>query len=361
MEPMSDVVSRATHGKAKGKHSYKSERDKKAREETPEQEMESEEDSFVEAENPSELDFDEKDYVDLDFASVGKTSEVAAPEGGERLDEKNEEETTPERDSNVLTYARLKALTESLTKAFTTKKLKHFLMAFSSGVKLEDTEKEKKIVIPDTDTFQELMVFAFQAVPEIILKHLTHGSKKVKKVVDLEELQKIIHLLKNYISNYILFLGKLSDTTMIEFILSNSLPVAKFILHLKPYHLKLAKLAIKLWSESASPSVQLFSFILIREIAKENQQTESPGEYYTQILKKCYKGYSDNAKLMGWKNYDTIQFMRNCYVELCGIDLDISYQQAFAQIRKFGLDLRALVKQTLVLLFLLFPPRINKK
>eukprot|EP01022_Parablepharisma_sp_SALTPOND_P032460 TRINITY_DN846_c0_g1_i1.p3 TRINITY_DN846_c0_g1~~TRINITY_DN846_c0_g1_i1.p3 ORF type:complete len:452 (+),score=50.40 TRINITY_DN846_c0_g1_i1:8057-9412(+) len=325
-------------------YSYASKRDKRVREEEPEEE--NEDASFSEVSNPSELDFDEKDYVGLQFSSLSHPEEKK--EGNE---EEMAEQKTVIEGGNVLTYDRLKELTEKLTESFTTKKFRQFLMAFSSGVRLEDTEKEKKIVIPDTATFQELMVFAFQEIPQILLKYLAKTTKKSKKFqIDPEKLQKIVHLLRNYISNYILFLGKLSDTAMIEFILSNSLPIANFILYLKPYHAKLTRLAIKLWSESSNPNVQLFAFILIREIAKENQKSENPSEFYAQILKRCYKSYSENAKLMGWKNYDIIQFMRNCYVELLGVDLSVAYQQAFAQIRKLCLDLRALIKQTLVLL-----------
>ena len=51
---------------------------------------------------------------------------------------------------------------------------------------------------------------------------------------------------------------------------------------------------------------------------------------------------------MGWRNYDSVQFMRNCYIELIGINLSIGYQITFAQIRKLCLDLRGLIKQSLV-------------
>ena len=338
-----------TEGKA---YSYSSSRDKKVREEILEQDND---ESFEEADNPSELDFDEKDYVDLGLDSLASSAKSAAKsstttEEGKEEDNSEESAAKPQiiEGDNVLTSDRLKTLIESLTTNFTTKKFRQFLMAFSSGVRLEDTEKEKKIVIPDTNTFQELMVFAFQGIPAILNTYLSKNTSKAGKGLDHEKLQKIIHLLKNYISNYILFLGKLSDTAMIEFILSNSLPIAGFVLYLKPYHLKLARLAIRLWAESTSSNAQLFAFVLIREIAKENQAMESSSDLFSQVLRRCYKAFSENAKLMGWKNYDRIQFMRNCYVELSGIDLSIGYQQAFAQIRKLGLDMRTLVKQTLV-------------
>ena len=321
-------------------YSYANERDRKVRE----GEMEEEGDSFSEISNPSELDFDEKDYVNLDFSSL------------EHPKDTGDEEEKEVSDTNVLTKDRLSALIEKLTQKTTTKTLKRFLMAFSSAVKIEDTEGTKKVIIPNTNTFQSLMVFAFQSMPNILLKYLTNEES----TIDTTKLKKSIHILKNYISNYILFLAKLSDTEMIEFILSNALPLVNFLLYLKPYHMKFLKLVIKIWAES-NTSVQLFAFILIREIAKENQKEDNVSEIYSYILKKCYKGYTENAKLMGWKNYDTIQFMKNCYIELAGIDLVVSYQQAFSHIRKLCLDLRTIVKETLVILILILDQRECKE
>ncbi len=301
---------------------------------------EDEDSSFSEASNPSELDFDEKDYMQLNFAKKAKK------EGDE---EEAKEETEATEGTNTLTSARLKAMTEGLAQGITSKRLKQFLMAFSSAVHLEEGDKEKKILIPSTATFQELMVFAFQELPILLKTFVSKPAAEGKKVVlDAEKLGKNENLLKNYVSNYIAFLGKLNDTAMVEFILTNSIPLAFFVLRLKPYHLKLVKLCVKLWSESENANVQLFAFILLREIAKQNQDTERNSEFFTLILKRCYKGYAENSRIMAWKNYDAVQFMRNCFVELMGMDTDMAYQQAFSQIRKLCLDLRTLIKQTLV-------------
>lgn len=308
-------------------YTYANERDRRVREGGAEEDNE----SFSEVSNPSELDFDEKDYVSLDFSSLERPKDA----------EDGQEKKTSE--GNVLTNARLKSLTEKLTQQITAKMLKRFLLAFSSAVRVDDSEKEKKVIIPNTSIFQSLMVFAFQSIPSLLSQYL----KSPQSTIDLVKLQKTIHLLKNYVSNYILFLNKLSDREMIEFILSNALPLASFLLYLKPYHVKLVKLVIKIWAES-SGSLQIHAFMFIRDIAKENERDVRVPELCSYILKKCYRGYSENARLTGWKNYDAIQLMRNCYVELAGIDLVVSYQLAFSHIRKLCLELRNTMKEALV-------------
>eukprot|EP00826_Nyctotherus_ovalis_P049991 TRINITY_DN6082_c0_g1_i7.p1 TRINITY_DN6082_c0_g1~~TRINITY_DN6082_c0_g1_i7.p1 ORF type:complete len:333 (-),score=98.64 TRINITY_DN6082_c0_g1_i7:856-1854(-) len=317
-------------------YAYANERDRRVREGGTEQDNE----SFSEVSNPSELDFDEKDYVSLDFSSL------------EHPKDTKDEEEKKASEGNVLTKVRLKSLTEKLTQQITTKMLKRFLLAFSSAVRIEDSEKEKKVIIPNTSIFQSLMVFAFQSIPSLLSQYL----KSTQSAIDLAKLQKNIHLLKNYVSNYILFLNKLSDREMIEFIISNAMPLASFLLYLKPYHVKLVKLVIKIWAES-SGSLQLHAFLFIRDIAKENERDVRVPELYSYMLKKCYKEYSENARLMGWKNYDAIQLMRNCYVELAGINLVVSYQQAFSHIRKLCLDLRNAMKEALVSVVLIVDER----
>ena len=215
-------------------YTYENERDRKVRE------ADQDDDSFSEASNPSELDFDEKDYVKLDF------------KGNDNLQQNEEEEEKVVEGNKLLSKDMLKSMISKLENEVTTGMLKRFLMAFSSGVKLEDNEKEKKVIIHDTSTFQSLMVFSFQSVPEILKKYLTDSND----CIYLAKLNKVIHLLKNYVSNYIAFLGKLSDPEMIEFILSNALPLTKFLLYLKPYHVKFLKLLIRIWAESEKSNIQ---------------------------------------------------------------------------------------------------------
>ena len=130
-------------------YTYENERDRKVREGGQD------DDSFSEASNPSELDFDEKDYVKLDFKA------------NDNLQQNEEEEEKVVEGNKVLSKDMLKSMISKLENEVTTGMLKRFLMAFSSGVKLEDNEKEKRVMRMATSTFQSLMVFSFQSVPEI--------------------------------------------------------------------------------------------------------------------------------------------------------------------------------------------------
>jgi nucleolar complex protein 2 len=63
-------------------------------------------------------------------------------------------------------------------------------------------------------------------------------------------------------------------------------------------------------------------------------------EHLDACLKGIYKEFSANSKFVSAAAIPRIRFMINCVVELFGIDLAASYQQAFMFIRQLAIVLR---------------------
>ncbi|KAM3140203.1 Nucleolar complex protein 2 [Paramecium bursaria] len=95
---------------------------------------------------------------------------------------------------------------------------------------------------------------------------------------------------------------------------------------------KLISLLIQVWG-FGSLKVKLQAFIQVRRIfqqLKDHQQT--------LIIKKFYVAYTSQAKHLMWRNYECVNLMINCIVELLNMNMNQGYQIAYQ-------SLQILVKQ----------------
>jgi nucleolar complex protein 2 len=95
------------------------------------------------------------------------------------------------------------------------------------------------------------------------------------------------------------------------------------------------------WS-ARSAAARMRAFLCILRMAQE-----LPYPFVELCLKQTYLAFVRSARTVTTRTLSHAQFMRNCIVELCGIDFESTYQMAFVYLRQLALHLRtAFIKRT---------------
>lgn len=74
-------------------------------------------------------------------------------------------------------------------------------------------------------------------------------------------------------------------------------------------------------------------------------------EEATWLLRRCYINYIENAKQVTWRNYEYLNLMMNCYVELCRERPEIAYFVIFSAIRQLAMQIDKTLKESVKIVY----------
>lgn len=234
----------------------------------------------------------------------------------------------------------------------------------------EDDEFANKYNISSSHVFNKIMFFTLSEIDGVFKKILGVDVKE-GFVFDSEKharWKKVEPLVKSYFGNTLHILTQMTDNHMISFTMKRLKASTCFLAALPRFARKYLKVgalfdhtsrcffkrmahandvvlqvALNFWGRGEG-TVSLVSFLFVREMAllMGTDQLDA-------CLKGIYKEYAANTKFVSASALPRIRFMVNCVVELYGIDLAASYQQAFVFIRQLAIILRnALTMKTKV-------------
>lgn len=200
----------------------------------------------------------------------------------------------------------------------------------------EDDEFANKYNISSSHVFNKIMFFTLSEIDGVFKKILGVDVKE-GFVFDSEKharWKKVEPLVKSYFGNTLHILTQMTDNHMISFTMKRLKASTCFLAALPRFARKYLKVALNFWGRGEG-TVSLVSFLFVREMAllMGTDQLDA-------CLKGIYKEYAANTKFVSASALPRIRFMVNCVVELYGIDLAASYQQAFVFIRQLAIILR---------------------
>ncbi|CAG8450512.1 16190_t:CDS:10 [Acaulospora colombiana] len=278
-------------------------------------------------ENDSELlDFDVSDDSNDENEDGDDDSEEGEKKEKMKLDDSDEEETMALKEAGLeddigtptLTAEMITKWQESITESRSLKSLKQLLLAFRAAAHINDDEDEK------THTFRITDPAVFNNLVVVCLKYVT-GVFDHRLNVKNQETPK---------SNLLYMLKQVTEDDMIYFIVKES---EKAI----PYYACYQKLAshylkqlLDIWG-TAEDKTRIIAFLNIRRLA-----STVPPPFIDLCLKGIYTTFVRYCKDTTAFTIPSINLMRNCAVEIYGIDLKSSYQSAFGYIRQLAIHLR---------------------
>jgi nucleolar complex protein 2 len=144
-----------------------------------------------------------------------------------------------------------------------------------------------------------------------------------------------------YLSTLLRFLGETVEDDFSEAIAQQLDRLVPFLYSFPKIAKNALRLLIGVWSER-SAAARMRAFLCVHRMAQE-----LPFPFVELCLKQSYLAFVRSSRHVTPRSHSHLLFMRNCVVELCGVDFESTYQMAFVYLRQLAIHLRtAFTKRT---------------
>ncbi|KAI0987320.1 hypothetical protein GJ496_005620 [Pomphorhynchus laevis] len=220
--------------------------------------------------------------------------------------------------------------------------LKKVVKAFTAVVTTKGNVRMKDVSSVDCRVFNEVIRLCLEKFIDKVLEHLgvkhplTERSNKKLRRSDNWNTTK--STLRKFLSNLILLCDGLTEPGVISLILRYIRNVSALYLNFSNLSLKLIRLLIGIWSTSKSTENRLCAFFCLHRIGCADHDT------YEIIIKRMFKAFVANTKFTSEKTLRDINLMSICFIEMCRIDCEYTYQHCFSYIRQLSIQLRNAIR-----------------
>lgn len=193
------------------------------------------------------------------------------------------------------------------------------------------TNDENAVDFESPETFNLIITASLKTFPKLF--RVTFKDKNLKPSLKTS----FKNLLRSFFSNTLFLLKQVRDCALLVAIFRGLTKVSKFLTFFNEYTKNFVKAAAKIWGETQK-SGKLICYNFIRKMMERNAYDK------VDVLRLLYISYAKNSKFMSWVSYIGVDIMRNCFVELLGLDLSASYQIVFTSMRQLSVYLSQIVK-----------------
>ncbi|XP_054800533.1 nucleolar complex-associated protein 2-like [Prosopis cineraria] len=294
---------------------------------------------FLKEHDKELLQFDDNEDIDEEF-------DTDLEDGDLQLDEKASKLSFPGKEQGPLKKALTTSVVDSWCKSVqdngSLSAVRSLMKAFRTACHYGDDgggESVAKLSIMSSSVFNKIMLFVLNEMDGILrnlLKLPSSGGKKetIKDLMATKLWKNHSHLVKSYLGNALHVLNQMTDTEMISFTLRrlkySSLFLAAFPTLLRKY----VKVALHFWGTGGG-ALPIVSFLFLRDLC-----IRIGSDCIDDCFRGIYKAYVLNCQFVNAVKLQHIHFLRNCVIELLGVDLATAYQHAFVFIRQLAMILR---------------------
>eukprot|EP00252_Welwitschia_mirabilis_P010252 TRINITY_DN23432_c0_g1_i1.p1 TRINITY_DN23432_c0_g1~~TRINITY_DN23432_c0_g1_i1.p1 ORF type:complete len:802 (+),score=168.31 TRINITY_DN23432_c0_g1_i1:173-2578(+) len=246
---------------------------------------------------------------------------------------------------SVLAIASVDMLCQEVMEKQNIKALKFLLQSFRIACYYGNDQKQDSLsfTIVQSSVYRRIILFVLDEIDGIFRKYLKIPSPCSKKEVVLEmkktpRWRALEGLIKSYFVSCCHLVNEMTDNEVIAFILEH---MRRSIILLSAFPneaLKLLRVVINLWAAGQQP-LSAASFVFMRDMI-----IQLDSDILKFCLKKVYKTFAVNCKHVNKANYPQIQFLKNCIMDIYGVDLVKSSQYAFDCINKLAMALQCAFK-----------------
>ncbi|KAJ1739168.1 Nucleolar Complex 2 protein [Coemansia sp. RSA 989] len=214
------------------------------------------------------------------------------------------------------------------------KSLKKLLLALYAASHM-DTESAGGSVyrIQGMEIFNKTVSTAIRVAPAAFAYHVPVANGRIQKGGRSRVVQA---LLKSYMASLVALLRQMSDPTMAQYLIKECERMAVYFGSFARHTRDLGRELLRQFgSDSADDGVRISALLALRAIV-----AGAGTETVDMALKGIYLTYVRHSSVKNMASLPTIQTMRNCGVELYGLDANASYQHAFVYIRQLAIHLR---------------------
>ncbi|XP_043701558.1 nucleolar complex protein 2 homolog isoform X2 [Telopea speciosissima] len=292
----------------------------------------------------TETDVDEKalqedDETDVDEKALQEDDETDVYDKEHRAGVRR---TVQEPTKNVITMAMVDSWCSAIKENSKLGAIRSLMRAFRTACHHGDDggeEPSSKFSILSSSVFNKIMLFVLNEMDVILrrlLKFPASGGKK-EAIINLKSTRQWKNhgnLVKSYLGNALHVLNQMTDTEMISFTLRRLRYSSVFLAAFPSFLRKYIKVTLHFWGTGGG-ALPVVSFLFIRDLC-----IRVGADCLDECFKGLYKAYVLNCQSVNATKLQHLQFLANCVIELCGVDLPIAYQHAFVFIRQLAMILR---------------------
>jgi len=258
----------------------------------------------------------------------------------EEEDGEEEEEEEEQEGITLVTRELIEEWIEGMKKGRTTP-TKKMIVAFRDSIKnFEDADAEVVFKVKNQRDFLMLVIGCLKYSIVSFNTQLKRDADD-KTVPKINKAWKKLSTQVNFLTRSIIgCLYYLEDAETLKYILKYLEDVIPFFGRFKGYSKRLLKILLSMLGNT-DEIVQVRSFMVIHKMA-----TILPYPFLDLTLKGIYYTLFANASKYNETFAKQIEFLKNCAVELYGVDFKSSYQHAYLYIRKLAMSLRESIKSS---------------
>ncbi|CAG7818300.1 unnamed protein product [Allacma fusca] len=146
--------------------------------------------------------------------------------------------------------------------------------------------------------------------------------------------QKLRPKIGSYMTALIAFLKSMGNADAIASVLRHCQKMSGFWALMGSKSFKLSRVLINIWAQGED-SCRVLAFLTLIRMANYSKEI-----YLERFMKQMYISYVANSKFTSVNSWPSINFMRNCLVEIYILDTSTAYTIAFPFIRQLAIHLR---------------------
>ncbi|KAK1262532.1 hypothetical protein QJS04_geneDACA021659 [Acorus gramineus] len=290
------------------------------------------------------LEFLDKHDADLQRYRKEESDSEQEVETNSQGEESSDEDANL-KDEKILTKSTVEALCQLVTEEQNVSAFTNLLNGFRAACRygIDEQVKISSRKIQNREAYVKILTFVLTEADGFFRKQLGISSSccKKDKILALKSTSKwevVRPLMKSYLRSIFFLLNQATDSHILAFTLSRLRASITFLVLLPSLLGRLIKSVIHFWA-TGEETLSLSSFFVLQDMA-----SELGSDCLETILKKTYKTFIAQSKSIETTNLKRTQFLRDAVVEICCLDMQISYRKALISLRHLSMILQEALK-----------------
>ncbi|GES87199.1 ribosome assembly protein noc2 [Rhizophagus clarus] len=213
------------------------------------------------------------------------------------------------------------------------------VLAFRAAAHINQDEAVESFAykISSPSVFNNLVVVCLKHVPDVFDHHLNvkdFDAKNPKSICTRRKWKSLQTLVKSFLNSVLYILKQLTENDTLYFIIKEAEKLVPYYSCFPKLTGQYLKVLLQHWG-AAEDKVRVVAFINIRKLV-----LVAPAPFVDLCLKGIYTTFVRCCKETSAFTLPSINLMRNCTIEIYGLNFKSSYQSAFGYIRQLAIHLR---------------------